>query len=299
MRSSLLFYVTYLLCLCLGLLCVLFVSYWNSHWRGGFAWDGSSLQSHWHPVLMVSGLVVLYGHAVIVYRVPFTWKQRKHTWKLVHAGLMLLVLLLSILGLCAVFDLHTGLHLPDLYSLHSWVGICTVVMFVFQWVLGLAAFLLPCSPLWFRKALKPAHTWMGNVIFILSLASCISGINEKLLLNINGSSAGTCFAPPVEAKFANFLGILIVAFGLVVFGILSKNKWQRPEVENESSQGAPSWPVVGVTAASPALSPSWPWLPASAWLAPSTLPGILLLVALPSMNGLRKLIIWLYRHGQV
>ena len=34
---------------------------------------------------------------------------------------------------------------------------------------------------------------------------------------------------PVEAKFANSLGVLIVTFGLVVFGILSKNKWQQPE----------------------------------------------------------------------
>lgn len=70
--------------------------------------------------------------ALVVYRVPSTWKQKKHPWKLVHAGLMLLALLLSILGLCAVFDFHKHFNLPDLYSLHSWVGICTVAMFAFQ-----------------------------------------------------------------------------------------------------------------------------------------------------------------------
>lgn len=59
--------------------------------------------------------------AVLVYRVPLTWKQKKHTWKLLHAGLMLLALLVSVLG-----------HIPDLYSLHSWVGICTVLMFTVQ-----------------------------------------------------------------------------------------------------------------------------------------------------------------------
>ncbi|XP_074474778.1 lysosomal membrane ascorbate-dependent ferrireductase CYB561A3-like [Sebastes fasciatus] len=225
------FYVSYALCLCLGLLCLLFVSYWSSHWRGGFSWDGSALQFNWHPVLMVSGLVVLYGNVAVVYRVPFTWKQEKHIWKVVHAGLMLLALLLSVLGLCAVFDFHRVFHISDMYSVHSWVGICTVVMFTLQWVLGLAGFLLPCSPPWFRSTLKPVHIWMGKAILILSVTSCISGINEELLFSLDGVGGKPYSSLPAEAKFANSLGLLIVAFGLVVFGILSKDKWRRPETD--------------------------------------------------------------------
>ncbi|XP_053267365.1 lysosomal membrane ascorbate-dependent ferrireductase CYB561A3 [Pleuronectes platessa] len=236
MRSSVLFYSTYTLCVCLGLLCVLFVSCWSSHWGGGFAWDYSALQFNWHPVLMVSGLVVVYGNAAVVYRLPFTWKQNKRTWKLVHAGLMLLGLLLSVLGLCAVFDYHKGANIPDLYSLHSWVGISTVAVFAFQWILGLAGFFFPCSPLWFRSSLKPVHVWLGKSILILSLISCISGITEKLLFTLNGSSVEPYSSLPVQAKFANSLGLLLVAFGLVVFGILSNNKWQRPETDRERVQ---------------------------------------------------------------
>lgn len=70
--------------------------------------------------------------AAIMYRVPFTWQHKKHTWKLVHSGLLLSALLLSTLGLCAVFDFHSGYHIPDLYSLHSWVGICTTFLFALQ-----------------------------------------------------------------------------------------------------------------------------------------------------------------------
>ncbi|XP_053195482.1 lysosomal membrane ascorbate-dependent ferrireductase CYB561A3-like [Scomber japonicus] len=235
MGPSVYFYVTYVLCLCLGLLCVLFVSFWSSQWRGGFAWDGSALQFNWHPVLMVSGLVVLYGNAAVVYRIPFTWKQRKHTWKLVHAGFMLLALFLSVLGLCAVFDFHRGFHIPDLYSLHSWLGICTVVMFAFQWGLGLAGFLFPCSPSWFRSTLKPVHIWIGKAVLILSLTSCISGITEKLLLTLNGATGELYNSLPLEAKFVNSLGVLIMVFGLVVSVILSKNKWERPQTDNENT----------------------------------------------------------------
>lgn len=235
MNSVLLFYVSYLLCLCLGFLCVVFVSYWNSAWRGGFAWDGTALQFNWHPVLMVTGLVVLYGNAAVVYRIPLTWGQNKLCWKLVHASILFLALLLTVLGLCAVFSFHNANSTPNLYSLHSWLGICTAALFAAQWALGLAAFLLPCSPMAFRRLVKPLHVWMGGFIFTLSIAACISGINEKLFFVLKGSTNGTqpySMLPP-EAVFANSLGVLIVAFGLVVLKILSNQRWQRPEAVHE------------------------------------------------------------------
>lgn len=52
----------YVLSVLLGFLCVMFVCLWSGIWRGGFAWDGSFLQFNWHPVLMVTSLVVLYGN---------------------------------------------------------------------------------------------------------------------------------------------------------------------------------------------------------------------------------------------
>ncbi|XP_037339700.2 lysosomal membrane ascorbate-dependent ferrireductase CYB561A3-like [Pungitius pungitius] len=228
------FWFTYVPCLCLGLLCLLFVVFWSSYWHGGFAWDGSGLQFNWHPVLMVTGLVVLYGFAAVVFRVPFTWKQRKLPWKLVHGGLMLVALLLSVLGLCAVFDYHRASKIPDVYSLHSWVGLCTVALFASQWLLGLAGFLLPCSPPRLRRSLKPLHVWMGKAILILSLTSCISGITEELFFNLDGITGKSYSSLPVEAKFANALGLLLATFVLVVFGILSNKSWQRPETDGET-----------------------------------------------------------------
>ncbi|XP_069015957.1 lysosomal membrane ascorbate-dependent ferrireductase CYB561A3-like [Embiotoca jacksoni] len=228
MRPSVYFYLTFGLGLCLSLLCVLFVSCWNTKWRGGFSWNGSALESNWHAVLMVCGLAVMYGNAAIVFRIPFTWKQNKYTLKLVHAGLMLSALFLSVLGMCAIFDYHKGLQIPHMYSLHSWVGICAIVLFAFQWVLGLIGFILPCSPRWFRSYLKPVHIWLGKVILMLSLASCISGINEKL----HEGPDGAYTLLPMEAVFANVLGILIMIFMMVVYGILSKKQWMRPEMDD-------------------------------------------------------------------
>lgn len=62
MRPGLTFYTFYLLLLALGVACVTSVCYWIVRWRGGFAWDGTHQQFNWHPALMVTGLVVVYGY---------------------------------------------------------------------------------------------------------------------------------------------------------------------------------------------------------------------------------------------
>ncbi|KAI4791789.1 hypothetical protein KUCAC02_033799 [Chaenocephalus aceratus] len=202
-----------------------------AYWRGGFAWDGSALQFNWHPVLMVSGLLLLYGNGAVLYRVPLTWGRNKLPWKLLHAGLMLLALIFSIVGLCAVFDFHNKNKTPNLYSLHSWIGIAATALFALQWVFGAGVFLLPCAPPRLRGLLKPLHVWMGGGILGLSVAACVSGINEKLFFVLK---AGPSYSDlPSEAVLGNSLGVLIVAFGLVVMRILSNQKWQRPDPRPE------------------------------------------------------------------
>ncbi|XP_061672320.1 lysosomal membrane ascorbate-dependent ferrireductase CYB561A3 isoform X2 [Syngnathoides biaculeatus] len=225
------FYIWYFLCMGLGLASVVCVCLWNSHWRGGFAWDGSSLQFNWHPVLMVTGMLVLYGNGAVLYRVPLTWGENKLPWKLLHAALMLVALILSVIGLCAVFGNHNVSNIPNLYSLHSWIGIITSVLFATQWAAGMAVFLVPCSAGSLRKLLKPQHVWLGGSLMTLCIAACISGINEKLFFVLKGNTNGSLpySQLPPEAMLGNSLGVLIVAFRLVVLKILSNHEWQRPE----------------------------------------------------------------------
>lgn len=240
MQSILSFYLCLLLCLSLGLACVVFVCLWSSQWRGSFSWDGSDLEFNWHPVLMTTGLVVMYGYGAVVYRIPLTWGENKLPWKLLHAAFMLLALLLSVIGLCAVFDFHNAKSIPNLYSLHSWIGISATSLFAFQWVAGFAGFLLPCSPVSFRKLLKPVHVWLGGSIVTLSIAACISGINEKLFFVLKGDNQTQPYSKlPPEALLANTLGLLIVAFGLVVLRILSNRNWQRPDPRLEETTYSP------------------------------------------------------------
>ncbi|KAG7240001.1 hypothetical protein INR49_028082 [Caranx melampygus] len=154
---------------------------------------------------------------------------------------MLIALILSIVGLYAVFDFHNTSNIPNLYSLHSWIGIAATALFAIQWVVGVAGFLLPCSPVSLRALLKPIHVWMGGSILWLSIAACISGINEKLFFVLKGTTNGTqpYSKLPPEALLANSLGVLIVAFGLVVLKILSERNWRRPDSRPEELAYSP------------------------------------------------------------
>ena len=67
---------------------------------------------------------------VIIYRV-FRYHEKKIIKK-IHAILHLLTLALFIVGAYTVFSIHDAKGTPNLYSLHSWFGLITMVLFFFQ-----------------------------------------------------------------------------------------------------------------------------------------------------------------------
>lgn len=69
---------------------------------------------------------------ILLYRIFRDGK--KINAKIGHAVIMVLALLSAVIALKAVFDSHNLVDPPtnNLYTLHSWVGICTVALFAFQ-----------------------------------------------------------------------------------------------------------------------------------------------------------------------
>ncbi|XP_053821240.1 transmembrane ascorbate-dependent reductase CYB561 [Vidua chalybeata] len=210
----------------LGLTLLATTGAWLGRYRGGVAWH-SPLQFNAHPLCMVLGMVFLQGDALLVYRV-FRHEAKRST-KALHALLHGLALAIALVGIIAVFESHRTKGIPDMYSLHSWCGMATFVLYLLQWFLGCGFFLFPGASFSLRGWYKPQHIFFGIALFILSIASCLLGITEMLLFKISDSYSH--FVP--EGILANTLGVLLVAFGLVVGYVLTREEWKRPPLAEE------------------------------------------------------------------
>ncbi|XP_008068592.1 cytochrome b reductase 1 isoform X1 [Carlito syrichta] len=217
--------------LLVGFLSVIFTLIWVLHYREGLGWDGGALEFNWHPVLLVTGFVFIQGIAIIVYRLPWTWKCSKLLMKLIHAGLNTVAAILAIISLVAVFDFHNTKNIPNMYSLHSWVGLAAVIFYILQLLIGFLVFLLPWAPLPLRAFLMPIHVYSGLLLFGTVIATALMGVTEKLIFVLKNPAYSTF---PPEGVFTNSLGLLILVFGALIFWIVTRPQWKRPKEPNST-----------------------------------------------------------------
>lgn len=208
-----------------GAASIVFVIVWVLHYREGLAWDGALGEFNWHPLLMVVGFIVIQGTAIIVYRLPFTWQCSKLTMKFIHAGLNMVAFVLAVISVVAVFDFHNGAKIPNMYSLHSWLGLTAVILYCLQLVLGVGMYLIPITPVYWRAAFMPLHVYSGLLLFTSVVAVALMGITEKLIFGLNNPKYKDM---PPEAVFVNVLGVLLVIFGALVLWIATRPSWKRP-----------------------------------------------------------------------
>ncbi|XP_076866275.1 transmembrane ascorbate-dependent reductase CYB561 [Brachyhypopomus gauderio] len=211
----------------LGVACIVMTGVWMGHYGGGYAWDGSILQFNVHPLCMVMGLVFLYGDGVLVYRV--FRNESKRSVKILHALIHMMALIISIVGLVAVFDYHNTNSFPNMKSLHSWCGMLTFVLFLVQWLLGLSFFLFPWASATMRSWYLPLHAFFGLVLLATSVATSLMGITEKVIFSSRGPSAQGAEA------LANVLGLLLVCFVVLVGYVATKEDFRRPPNPEEEA----------------------------------------------------------------
>ncbi|KAK6128813.1 hypothetical protein DH2020_037449 [Rehmannia glutinosa] len=202
----------------IGVAVAALVLIWTVHYRGGLALvsEKKSLIFNVHPVLMVIGLVLLNGEAMLAYKTVSGTKSFK---KLVHLSLQFLAFILSVIGIWAVWKFHIDKGVDNFYSLHSWLGLACFFLFAIQWASGFVTFWYPGGSRNSRASLLPWHVYFGLYIYALSVATCLTGFLEKATF-LQSHKRITRYSN--EAMLVNSLGMLIVVLaGFVILGVVS------------------------------------------------------------------------------
>jgi len=209
----------------IGVIAVILVAVLFGQYRGGFAWQSTpGKEFNYHPLFMTLGMVFFYGDAILAYRVFRGVK--KIQVKILHGSLLALSLIFASIGLKAVFDSH-NLAIPpkpNLYSIHSWVGLSAVILFGLQWVGGFVSFLFPKIPEDYRKLYMPSHKFWGKVIFMLAVCAVLMGITEySIFTNIYGDNTLIH-----QRNIINVFGLFVVTFAIIILYLVANPGYQRP-----------------------------------------------------------------------
>jgi len=213
-----------------ALLAIIMVITWCSKYLGGYSWSDPNTRFNWHPTLMTIGFVFFYGNGMLVYRL--LRRQPKPQLKLIHAGINGTAFLLAIIAQIAVFSFHNDLNIPNLYTIHSWIGLLTMIFFGGNLVGGTFAFLLPQTPGHLRALILPFHVFGGNIILGLIAICFISGITEKALFSLK--KPGMEYRDlPLQAVVLNFFGLFVVLFAIIAGFIVTRQEYKRRPLPSE------------------------------------------------------------------
>ncbi|XP_030452224.1 transmembrane ascorbate ferrireductase 2-like isoform X1 [Syzygium oleosum] len=202
----------------MGVTIISLVLIWAVHFRGGLALvsDDKDLIFNVHPVLMVTGLILLNGEAMIAYKTVSGTQSFK---KLVHLTLQLLAFCLSVVGIWAALKFHNDKGIDNFYSLHSWLGLACILLFGIQWALGFVIYWYPGGSRTSRATLLPWHVFFGIYIYALAIATATTGFLEKATF-LQTNQVISRYSS--EALLMNSLGVLVVVLGgFIVLTILA------------------------------------------------------------------------------
>ncbi|RHY93228.1 hypothetical protein DYB35_005028 [Aphanomyces astaci] len=202
--------------------------------QAGFSWGyKSDLVFNWHPVLMSFGFLFCSSQGMFLLHaqrvdsiVPlailvFVTKPFAHiTNKLIHVACHSVSILSVTIGTIAIFRYHNEHGFHNLRSVHSWVGLTTLIAFGAQYMFGYVVYYFPGAAVPFRKQSMPFHIGvglgvMGLIAMTFGACSQICDLTGTLHgANVSSYMASDCVLGSVTAVS---IALLFVALLLVVW----------------------------------------------------------------------------------
>jgi cytochrome b-561 len=151
---------------------------------------------------MFVAMIVLFSEAIMMNAV---WPQGCCSRR-VHIALHFLILSIALTGVSIVIAFHFQAGFPNFVSVHSYVGLSTLILLVLQNVVGALIYYCDCCDAW-RVAYIPKHRFFGVVIFIVALAAVTLGLFDKQSLIRNADELSTAKLIP------NVLAVIVISIG--------------------------------------------------------------------------------------
>ncbi|XP_065206513.1 transmembrane ascorbate-dependent reductase CYB561 isoform X2 [Planococcus citri] len=200
---------------------LILILFWTLYFQKGFAWhEEPEKQFNLHPTLMVTGFITISGFSMLLYRIS---RCCRHIFvKLFHTIFHILAIPCIGLGFFAVFDKKMLSGETHFYTLHSWMGLVTMGMFALQFVFGFFSFLvlLCCegATAACRAAFVPIHASFGTTIFMLAVATSLTGLTQKTWKLF----ASDQIMLTDETLVVNILAMVLIASAIMAAYILSR-----------------------------------------------------------------------------
>lgn len=170
---------------------------------------------------MIVRFFLLFYLAILIYR-GFRFGRKKNL-KITHATIHGLAFIFSLFGLIAAFDSHNYAvpKIPNLYSLHSWIGLSAIILFVCQYVVGFFCYLFPMIREPMKVFYMPIHIFCGLLGYVLALAAALIGLNEKAFFALSNTYGEL----PSQGLLINCIGVLLTIFGSLVMYLVTEPRY--------------------------------------------------------------------------
>lgn len=227
----------------LGFLSIIFTAiatglvYWWMAGDGDGFIGGVNMSTHtfsFHPICMILGMFFSFVTAMLSFRIlPISKKYSKFIHALFHS----LAIVCIVTGITCVFLAHnypdshaSGSYAANLYTLHSFIGLSTVIIYGQNFLLGLYFFyssamrsdtgdnIVDKENAKSKRSYQPLHEFMGYASFIFAIMAIETGLVELLTkkscywspTSINWNTAATYSNLTLGCRVGNAAGIFVM-----------------------------------------------------------------------------------------
>jgi cytochrome b-561 len=208
----------------LALLAMTLVIWWINL-LGGVSWEAgkAKLVFNWHPLLMISAFSFM-----TVATFSYRWQTipNRRLAKILHGSAWAVAALCMFVALIAVFQSHNDKQsgfIANMYSLHSWIGAFTILIYVSQFLAGLLTFGVNVPSLGitpsFKAKMLTVHYYVGPLVYLSTATTILLGIQEKegfvgcayKVTQADLFPIQHFFKIPFACRVSNLLGIVVLA----------------------------------------------------------------------------------------